>query len=270
VHDLWADLASSDEFRAARALLALGASAKETVALFKERLGPVKADAGRVARLLADLDSRQLAVRTRAAERLEYLDKYVKKDLEKALKATPSEETRRRLQQLLGRLTAQSPPAWLPGNPGDLDRLLYLNNTGLTPAGTFQTLGQGGTSVLQPFGITGNGFRPGLGSYTFGMGNGFSNLSTTNPYLINGFQPFPVYASALGSSPALAPPAAAVPKRPPASWIRAARAVAVLEHIGSPEACEVLRAIAGGEPDALPTGEARAALERLTRGAAVR
>src|SRR5262249_34026923 len=85
LRDAWADLASPAGARAARAILALGAAPRQAVALFQERLWPVKADPKRVARLLADLDSPQFAVRQRATEGLEYLDKYAKEDLKKAL-----------------------------------------------------------------------------------------------------------------------------------------------------------------------------------------
>jgi len=42
------------------------------------------------------------------------------------------------------------------------------------------------------------------------------------------------------------------------------RAVEVLEHVGSPEARQVLETLAGGVPEARLTGEAKASLERLT------
>jgi hypothetical protein len=42
----------------------------------------------------------------------------------------------------------------------------------------------------------------------------------------------------------------------------------VLEHIGTPEAREVLKALAKDAPDARLTREAKAALERLARRAA--
>jgi WD40 repeat protein len=45
--------------------------------------------------------------------------------------------------------------------------------------------------------------------------------------------------------------------------LRQLRAVEVLEHIGSPEARQVLRTLATGAPEAFPTREAKAALERL-------
>jgi RNA polymerase sigma factor (sigma-70 family) len=53
------------------------------------------------------------------------------------------------------------------------------------------------------------------------------------------------------------------PPRPNTHWLRAVRAVTVLELFGTPEARSVLEALAGGEPEAPPTREARTALERL-------
>jgi RNA polymerase sigma factor (sigma-70 family) len=52
---------------------------------------------------------------------------------------------------------------------------------------------------------------------------------------------------------------------PPPAWLRAARAIAVLESIATPEARQLLTELAGGERDALPTKEAKAALERLNQ-----
>jgi WD40 repeat protein len=51
--------------------------------------------------------------------------------------------------------------------------------------------------------------------------------------------------------------------------LQALRGVEVLERLGGPEACAVLRALAGGAPGHRLTAEARAALHRLRRGAAV-
>lgn len=52
---------------------------------------------------------------------------------------------------------------------------------------------------------------------------------------------------------------------PQPSWVRAARATAVLEHIGTPEAKEILRSLAAGEADVLPTKSAKEALDRLNQ-----
>ena len=52
---------------------------------------------------------------------------------------------------------------------------------------------------------------------------------------------------------------------PPALWKRAERAVTVLERIGTPEAREIVRQVARGEPEALPTQAAQAALERMKK-----
>jgi hypothetical protein len=58
-------------------------------------------------------------------------------------------------------------------------------------------------------------------------------------------------------------PKAPAPTGPPRRWVRAVRAIAVLEHIGTPEAEELLRGMADGERDALPTKAARQTLQRL-------
>jgi hypothetical protein len=50
--------------------------------------------------------------------------------------------------------------------------------------------------------------------------------------------------------------------------LREVRAIEVLEHIGTPEAQQVLKTLATGAPEARLTREAKAALERLARGRA--
>jgi RNA polymerase sigma factor (sigma-70 family) len=51
--------------------------------------------------------------------------------------------------------------------------------------------------------------------------------------------------------------------KPPAAWVRAGRAVAVLEHLGTTDAKAILEALAKGKTRALPTQQAEAALDRL-------
>src|SRR5207237_3132209 len=45
----------------------------------------------------------------------------------------------------------------------------------------------------------------------------------------------------------------------PAPWVRAERAVKVLEQIGTPDALQILQTLAQGEPEALPTRAAKEA-----------
>ena len=49
-----------------------------------------------------------------------------------------------------------------------------------------------------------------------------------------------------------------------ASWLRAARAVSILEHLRTPEALALLKEMATGHPDALPTLAAKNAYVLLT------
>lgn len=58
---------------------------------------------------------------------------------------------------------------------------------------------------------------------------------------------------------ATAPP----PPGPNMAWVRAVRATVVLETFGTPEARAIINDVAGGETEALPTREAKNALERL-------
>ena len=52
---------------------------------------------------------------------------------------------------------------------------------------------------------------------------------------------------------------------PKKSWTRAARGVAILEQLGTPEAVKVLEQIAEGHADAFPTKGAKASLERIKK-----
>jgi hypothetical protein len=51
------------------------------------------------------------------------------------------------------------------------------------------------------------------------------------------------------------------------TWDRAARAIVLLENIGGADALAILKEMATGHPDALPTRAAKEAVERLTRPA---
>ena len=52
---------------------------------------------------------------------------------------------------------------------------------------------------------------------------------------------------------------------PPPTWVRAGRAIGVLEFVGTAEAVKVLEAVALGEDNAPPTKQAQDALARLKR-----
>ncbi|MFQ3650653.1 MAG: hypothetical protein SNJ75_09985 [Gemmataceae bacterium] len=53
--------------------------------------------------------------------------------------------------------------------------------------------------------------------------------------------------------------------KPPIGWTQAVRAIAILEHLATPEARQLLEKLAQGEADAAPTQAAQAALERLKK-----
>src|SRR5262249_20624637 len=74
MQSLSADLGGPDAVQAYRAVRTLAAAPRSSVAFLKQHLRPVApADAKQVARLLADLDSDQFAVRDKAMQELEKL-----------------------------------------------------------------------------------------------------------------------------------------------------------------------------------------------------
>jgi hypothetical protein len=166
----------------------------------------VKADAKRVAELLKQLDSSSFGQRNQAMAELEYLGKYIKGDLEAALKKGEKLETTMRIQQLLDKMPKEAKPA--PPVP-------------VMPKGR--------------------------------------NVSVTN---INGEIRIFIDGQPLNLTPLPPPPP---PPGPPAQWIRAVRAVTLLEHLATPEARAMIEAMANGEADALPTIAAKEALGRLKK-----
>src|SRR5205085_1660922 len=95
-------LAAKDAARAFRGLHRLAAAPEQAVALLKERLRPMKAaDAEAVRRWIADLASEKFVVRQKASQELEKLADLAASALRKALADCPSEEARRRMEQLL-------------------------------------------------------------------------------------------------------------------------------------------------------------------------
>jgi RNA polymerase sigma factor (sigma-70 family) len=251
----WKDLASTDEIIASRAMLALAATPKETIAFLKEHLHPVSADPKRVARFLEDLDSKEFPTRVKAEEELEYLWKHARAQLRKALTEGPSAEKRQRIEKILKRLPndpideIEDLVAELRKDPNSQvirRKLINLLSGRSAPNGAYSVP----APVLAP--------------------------PAPAPELEGWNAQLPAPAQPKKSAPAvvteMAPGFVAMPgpqlvaPSPPPSWVRAKRAIVVLEHLATPEARELLKSLSGGEADALPTKEAKAALERLAKG----
>jgi WD40 repeat protein len=99
----FADLADADPARARRAFAALLAGAKESIPYLQQR---VRETAGlkiepRVAKLLADLDDEEFAVRDNASQELARIGKAIVPALQQTLANNPSPEVKDRIQQLL-------------------------------------------------------------------------------------------------------------------------------------------------------------------------
>jgi WD40 repeat protein len=106
---LWADLGSLDAVTGHRAIVALAAVPEQAVQFLKQRLRPVEpVTAKEFDRLIAELDDKKYAVRERAAERLVVFAERAKLALQRALRAKPSLEMKRRIELLLPRL--EGPP----------------------------------------------------------------------------------------------------------------------------------------------------------------
>ncbi len=110
----WRDLASADGEKAYTAVWRL-AAAKQVVPLLRERFRPAAAvDAGRVERLVADLDADDFATRESATRELQELGQRAKAALRRATARPASGEAKRRAERLLARLdTGQLPPEQL-------------------------------------------------------------------------------------------------------------------------------------------------------------
>jgi WD40 repeat protein len=108
LEDLWTRLGNADGAKAYNAVWLLAASPRQSLPVLKKRLRPVEeADLQRVARLVADLDSKRFAVRENAAHELDRLGESAGPALRKVLDGRPAPEVRRRVEQLLKQL---SPP----------------------------------------------------------------------------------------------------------------------------------------------------------------
>jgi WD40 repeat protein len=113
---LWTDLADADAARAYRAERVLFGAGERAVALLKERLRPAAAaDAKRIDRLIADLDSDDFALREKATKELEELGESTEPALRKLLAGKPSAEVRQRAEALLEKLDLARSPDRLRG-----------------------------------------------------------------------------------------------------------------------------------------------------------
>src|SRR5262249_38708162 len=102
----WSALTGTDAAKAFDAIWWLASVPKDSVPFLMKRLRPaVAVDQQRAARLVADLDSKSFATRKKAAEELEQLGEGTVPALRKALEGKPAVETRRRVEELLERLT---------------------------------------------------------------------------------------------------------------------------------------------------------------------
>jgi WD40 repeat protein len=104
---LWNDLASSDAVRAFAAVRRLSAAPEPAIRLLRDRLRPVvEASPDRLQPLLVALNSPQFRQRQTAMTQLAALGEQAGPALRVALKANPSLEQRRRIEQLLGAMGA--------------------------------------------------------------------------------------------------------------------------------------------------------------------
>jgi len=207
IPDLWHELLTQDESAAARAVLALSATPKETTDFLQQNLLSLKADKGQLAVLVRQLGDRDYHVREAAQRELLAFGRTIRSELEAARATAQNLEAQDRIGRVLGRIRVaeEDEKALAEGDP----------------------LLKGGNAYPQVSRV-GNQWR----------------------ISING-------------KPVDLTPRVVVVAGPPPMYLRAARAIAVLEFIGTPDAVRLLHTVADGEPAAPPTRRAREALARL-------
>jgi dipeptidyl aminopeptidase/acylaminoacyl peptidase len=108
LNNLWSDLKHDDAARAYQAIHILSTHPAESVPFLRKSLFPGPApDPLVVARLIADLDNEEFAVREKASTELARLGLPAGSALQRALEGKPSAESRRRLKELVRRLEEQ-------------------------------------------------------------------------------------------------------------------------------------------------------------------
>jgi WD40 repeat protein len=104
LESIWVELADTDGGVGQRALWALVEAGAQGAPFLKERLAPVDADP-KVKRLLADLENDSFEVRQKAGAELEKLGPLAEPALREALEGKPSLDVRRRVEELLAKLS---------------------------------------------------------------------------------------------------------------------------------------------------------------------
>lgn len=127
---LWSDLKGKDARRAYRAIWRLRAAQGDALALLRskvKRAAGKAATAAEIARLIDNLDAPRFTVRERAERDLRELGAQAREPLQKALSRSRSPETRKRIEDLLAKLTATRPDE---NELGDLRALEVLQAIG--------------------------------------------------------------------------------------------------------------------------------------------
>jgi HEAT repeat protein len=123
---LWDSLGSGQLLEAHQAGKALVAGGRSTVAFMAATLEPVSADTKRIPALVADLDSREYAVRRKAFDELARIGAPAKAALTEALKTDPTAEARIRIQLLLKAASSAYPATPAATRTGRAVRVLEM------------------------------------------------------------------------------------------------------------------------------------------------
>jgi hypothetical protein len=99
---LWSELGTDDPVKAHTAITAFVSNAEQAVPFLQKRLWPFpRPEPSRLARLIADLDSKEFKVRESGTQELERLGAPAEAALRRALAARPSPEALRRIEHIL-------------------------------------------------------------------------------------------------------------------------------------------------------------------------
>jgi WD40 repeat protein/beta-lactamase regulating signal transducer with metallopeptidase domain len=103
---LWSDLSGEDAAKALQSVLQLTAASRQSVPLLRERLKPAaRVDPRKIDGWIGELESEKYAVRKTAADNLIRVGEQAVPALRKVLASSPPLETRKRIEELLEKLT---------------------------------------------------------------------------------------------------------------------------------------------------------------------